>query len=122
MSLRKFQNIKQFRAEVEPDGLNKNFNNLKTALASVPPDNILNYDETNLSYGPGRKKCVFRRGVKYPEGVFNFSKRYISVMLSGRAASPLRNTQGRASLAFKVWAWAARLTIRKEPKWTVLTF
>ncbi|KAK3758903.1 hypothetical protein RRG08_033163 [Elysia crispata] len=34
---------------------------LKTTLVSVPPDNILIYDKTNLSDGPGRKKCVFRR-------------------------------------------------------------
>ncbi|GFO48663.1 hypothetical protein PoB_007516800 [Plakobranchus ocellatus] len=44
VGLRKCQNIKRFRAEVEPDELNKYFNNLSKTLEGVPPQNILNYD------------------------------------------------------------------------------
>lgn len=89
MGLRKCQNIKRSRAEVEPDELNKYFNNLSTTLEGIPPQNILNYDETNLSDEPGQKKCVFRRGVKYPERIINFSKGNISVMFSGTASGEL---------------------------------
>jgi hypothetical protein len=31
-------------------------NNLKKVVADVPPHNIYNYDETNLTDNPGQKK------------------------------------------------------------------
>ena len=53
----------------------------------------LNYDETNLSDEPGQKKCVFRRGINYPERVINFSKgKHLSHVFWNslwRAAAPL---------------------------------
>ena len=36
-------------------------------LAGVPPTDIINLDEANLSDDPGQKKCIYRRGRKYPE-------------------------------------------------------
>ena len=67
LSLRMCQNIKCARAEVKPETIQQYFDNLEKSLKDVPVENILNYDETNLSDDPGVKKCVFRRGVKYPE-------------------------------------------------------
>ena len=40
--------------------------------------NIYN-DETNLSDNPDIKRCIFKRGVKYPERVINASKSMTSV-------------------------------------------
>ena len=58
----------------------------------MPADNIINYDETNLSDDPGTKKCIFKRGVKYPERVINFSKGNISLLFSGSASGELLPT------------------------------
>ena len=86
---RNCQNIKRTRAEVDNEQIEKYFTNLTQTLDGVPLANILNYDETNLSDEPEQKKCVFRRGIKYPERVINFSKGNISVMFSGTAAGEL---------------------------------
>ena len=36
------------------------FNNLQKTLENIPPQNIINYDETNLSDDPGRKKVAVK--------------------------------------------------------------
>lgn len=83
------QNIKRARAELDPKQVETYFRNLKESLHDVPPENILNYDETNLSNEPGVKKCLFRRGVKYPERIINYSKGNISIMFSGTATGEM---------------------------------
>ena len=45
----------------------------------------MNYDETNISNDPGRKKVIFKRGTKYPERIINSSKTSTSVMYAGCA-------------------------------------
>lgn len=52
------------------------------SIARLPASNILNFDETNLSDDPGSQKCLFRRGMKYPERVMNTSETLISVMFA----------------------------------------
>ena len=74
LSTRQCQNIKKARAKVSASSATQFFENLATILKNedgtpVPPTNIFNYDETNLSDDPGTKKCIFRRGAKYPERV-----------------------------------------------------
>src|SRR5277367_4060783 len=54
------------RASVSADMLHKFYNNLATTIGDVPPSNIINYDETNLTDDPGSKKFIFKRGKKYP--------------------------------------------------------
>jgi hypothetical protein len=78
-------NIKRKRAEVSASDIIKYFRNLERELENVPPENIWNYDESNLQDDPGRRKCVIRRGYKYPERVVNCSKVGFSVMFSGNA-------------------------------------
>jgi hypothetical protein len=46
--------------------------NVRTVTEGVPPENIFNFDETNLTGNPGQKKVIVRRGVKYPEKICNF--------------------------------------------------
>ena len=38
----------------------KYFESLKEVLNGVSPENILNYDESNLSDDPGQKKLIFK--------------------------------------------------------------
>lgn len=80
LSIRLWQNIKRARAGVSKEILNNYFDNLAISLAGVPPSSILNYDETNLTDGPGRRKVITKRGCKYPERVMNHSKASTSVI------------------------------------------
>jgi hypothetical protein len=88
------QNIKLSRAALTVEGLNVYFDNLQATLtlpdgSIIPPERIFNYDETNLSDDPGVKKCIFRRGVKYPERVRDSSKASTSLMFCGSAAGEM---------------------------------
>ncbi|CAB3246499.1 unnamed protein product [Arctia plantaginis] len=89
ISLRMCQNIKKSRAQVSPDTINEYFQELEESLKEIDPKNIVNYDETNLSDDPGRKKVIVKRGTKYPERVLNQSKSSIYIMMAGTAAGEL---------------------------------
>lgn len=89
LSRRVSQNIKADRAKVTASVLKKFYENLKVTLDGVPPENIINYDETNLTDDPGKKKIIVRRGTKYPERVMNSTKSSISVMFAGTASGHL---------------------------------
>ena len=54
------QNIKKSRAAVSVEEIEKYVKNLKEILKDLPPSNIINYDETNLTDEPGKSKCVFK--------------------------------------------------------------
>lgn len=82
-------NIKRSRAKINPDTVNEFFDNLETELEGIPPDCIFNYDETNLSDDPGRKKCLMKRGTKYPERILNSSKSCTSLMFCGSATGQI---------------------------------
>ncbi|KAF2891423.1 hypothetical protein ILUMI_14750 [Ignelater luminosus] len=58
------------------------FQSLEKCVENVPPDNILNFDETNLSDDPGASKCIFRRGIKYPERVASHKPRPKTKMIN----------------------------------------
>lgn len=85
LSSRMCQNIKRARAAISPQVINAYFDKLEKELVNIPPCNIINYDETNLSDDPGRKKVITRRGCKYPERVMNSTKSSTSVMFSAAA-------------------------------------
>ena len=89
LSYRMCQNIKRVRSELKPSEIREYFSKLKETLKDVLPENIMNYDETNLADDPGMKKCVFKRGVKYPERVINYSKGNISLLFAGTASGEL---------------------------------
>lgn len=76
------QNIKRSRAAVSRETLTEYFERLEVELKDVPPQNILNYDETNMRDDPGKKKVIVKRGCKYPERVMNSSKSSTSLMFS----------------------------------------
>ena len=83
LTTRLCSNISAKRAGVGPEKVNSYFKNLEESLQGIPPENIINFDETNLADDPGRKKCIFRRGVRYPDRVMNSSKGSVSVMFAG---------------------------------------
>ena len=59
------------------------FDELATSLDGLPPENIVNYDESSLTNDPRKAKCIFRRGLMYPERVQDSSKSSISLMWAG---------------------------------------
>lgn len=61
------------------------FDNLSKVLVGVAPSNIINYDETNLSDDPGRKKIICKRGTKYPVRIMNQTKSATSLMFAASA-------------------------------------
>ena len=83
------QNIKVARSKVDSDIVNKYFDNLAETVAGVPPGNLVNYDETNLSDDPGSTKYIFKRGARYPERVMNSTKSATSIMFAGSASGEL---------------------------------
>lgn len=88
------QNIKRSKATLTPEAMQTYFDKLKVSLtledgSMVPPEQIFNYDETNLSDDPGKKLCLFKRGVKYPERVRDFSKSSTSLMFCGSATGKM---------------------------------
>lgn len=89
LSVRLATNIKRSRAAVNKEMLEDYINNLKKVVADVPPHNIYNYDETNLTDNPGQKKILTKRGSKYPEKICNSSKVTVSIMMCGNAAGDL---------------------------------
>lgn len=82
-------NIKRARAAVDEEMLRKYVDNLSKSLENVPPENIFNYDETNLTDDAGSKKCIVKRGAKYPVLIQNSSKTSISIMMAGNAVGDL---------------------------------
>lgn len=82
-------NIKRTRACLSHATIRDYFKNLASTIADVSPSNIYNFDETNLSDDPGKSRFIFRRGVKYPERVVNFSKSATSIMMCGSADGTL---------------------------------
>ncbi|CAH1732694.1 unnamed protein product [Aphis gossypii] len=81
--------ISKCRAEVSPTIITEYFDNLQGVLVDIPPQNIFNYDESNLQDDPGKKKLIFARGTKYPERVQNHSKTATSIMICGSASGTL---------------------------------
>lgn len=81
LSQRLGNNIKRSRAAVDHNLLGAFHDELTRSLEGLPPEAIFNYDESNLSDDPGKKLMIFKRGVKYPDNVVNFSKSAVSIML-----------------------------------------
>lgn len=89
LSTRICQNIKRSRAAISKETINEYFDNVQVELKDVPPCNIVNYDETNLSDDPGRKLIIARRGCKYPERIMNSTKSSISVMFAASGSGEI---------------------------------
>ena len=60
--------------------MNNYFDSLQKWLDGIAPDNIFNYDKTNITDDPGSKTVIVRRGKK-----LHHSKLSASVMFCGNA-------------------------------------
>lgn len=86
LSRRLSNNIKQVRSQVDETIISEFINNIQKVTEDVPPENIYNYDETNLCDDPGKRKVICRRGSKYPETIVNATKISFTVMFCANAA------------------------------------
>lgn len=89
LSVRLAQNIKRNRAQVTPATIQEYFDELKVSLEGVPPENLINYDETNFSDDPGRVRIVCKRGSKHCDRIVDATKTSISVMMAASASGTL---------------------------------
>lgn len=78
-------NIKKQRAKISPQILNVFYDHLENELEGIPASHIYNFDETNLTDDPGKKKIITKRGLKYPERILNTTKSSTSLMMCGNA-------------------------------------
>ena len=83
LSHRMCQNINPSRASVSPAMVESFFSHYAQSIEGVPPENLLNFDETNLSDDPRRKKVFMKKGTKYPERIMSHSKSAVSIMYAG---------------------------------------
>ena len=90
LSVRTANLLKRSRGAVSREQIDEFFQHFSVATEGIPPENMFNYDETNLRDDPGVKKAIFKKGVKYAEYVRDHSlKSCISVMFCGSAAGVL---------------------------------
>lgn len=89
LSKRFSQSIKESRAKVDHTTINQYFDNISETFQDIPPENIINYDETNFTDDPGRIKVLVRRKSKRAEKVMDSSKSATSVMFACTASGLL---------------------------------
>lgn len=82
LSNRMSQNIKRARAEVNEAVITDYFQELAISIAEVPDENIINYDETNLTDDPGNEKVLVQRGCKHASRIMDTSKSSTSIMFA----------------------------------------
>ena len=90
IGLRRCQNLAPSKAAVSAEDVNAFLNNLQQSMreadgSTLTPNNVFNYDETNLSNNPGTKICIFKRKTKYPERIRSSSKTAVLLMFCASA-------------------------------------
>jgi hypothetical protein len=85
LSARRASNIRVARSSVSAADIRAYFDNVGQVLASAPPRNVFNYDETCFKDDPGEKVVIVSRGTRRVEQVREASKCTFSVMCCGSA-------------------------------------
>ena len=86
LTKRKADNVSVSRGRLSDDTVNSYFDHLEKELVGVPPANVFNYDETNLSDDPGTQHVIVHRGLRRVERIIEHSRSSTSVMFCGNAA------------------------------------
>lgn len=74
LSARLSENIKRQRSAVSKTIIKEYFPNLEATLLDVPLENIVNYNETNMTDDSGQEKVIVRRGSKHAERMLDCIK------------------------------------------------
>ena len=89
LTVRECSNIKTVCAAVDEVVITKYFDQLSESDESIPPENLWNYDQTNLWDDPGTTKVICKRGSKYMEQIMNSTKSCTSIMMCGNAVGEM---------------------------------
>jgi hypothetical protein len=76
-SLWKASPIKRAKAAVSKEDVQEFLGPFAKSVEGIPPENIVNFDETNFSDDPGSKKCLFKKRTKYCKKVENLVYLYL---------------------------------------------
>lgn len=82
LTRRNCENMKRVKAQLSEEVVSNYFAELETSLAGISAENILNYDETNISDDPGRTKVFVKKGSKHASRIIDSSKSSNSVMFA----------------------------------------
>ncbi|KAJ8913064.1 hypothetical protein NQ315_006565 [Exocentrus adspersus] len=82
LTIKMAENTKRVRAAVTYESIEEYFRNLRDAMKDVPPQNCVNYDETNFVDNPGAAKVVMKKGSKHAYRTLDTSKTSITVMFA----------------------------------------
>ena len=85
LSTRLASNIKRSRSSVNRNTINSFFDNFEKNAHNILPQNVFNFDETNLTYNPKKKRVFVARGTRRVENVTDHSKASVSLMWCGSA-------------------------------------
>ena len=85
LTKRMADNVSLSRAKVTPDVVNTYFDHLEEELRGIPPSNIFNYDETNVTDDPGSIEVIVSRGRRRVERTVEHSNDSTSIMFCGNA-------------------------------------
>ena len=80
---------RQHQTCTSSEQVNEFFRNISGVIQDTGPENIFNYDETNVTDDPGSKKVLVPRGARRIERVQEHSKMAISIMVCGSASGEL---------------------------------
>ena len=89
LTQRHCQNISRQRAALSPKDFRGYFTRLERTIEGVPPRNIINYDETNLTDDPKTKQQIFRKGIKHAERIMSTTKVCTSIMFAATATGDM---------------------------------
>ncbi len=89
LTIRTANLIKRGRAALSHEIVNAFFDLYEHSAFGIDPNNVFNFDETNVSDNPGAKKAIFQKGVKYAEKIRDHTKSAISILFCGSATGKL---------------------------------
>lgn len=76
------ENIKRVRAAVTYEIVEAYFQNIAEIITDIPPQNIINYDETNFVDDPESVKVVMKKGRKHASRIVDTSKTSTTVIFA----------------------------------------
>jgi len=89
LTARMSENIKRCRAAITPEVIRDYFRKLEESIDGIPPENLLNGDETNFVDDPKSTKVIVRRGSRRAEYIVDHSKSATTVMFTVSGAGDL---------------------------------
>ncbi|GLV42977.1 hypothetical protein CBL_13662 [Carabus blaptoides fortunei] len=81
--------MKRVRANLSPETVIEYFENWKPVLDGVAPENITNYDETNITGDPSKVELLVKRGNKHARKKLDSFKQSTSMMFAASGIGTL---------------------------------